>query len=298
MKKAGIILMFVAMFLPARGQNPLLDLPFFPTRDTNHIHEIRTYTIDTMTRERKLKCTEHYDRHGYCSDSTYRNVYDNRGRLILQETYQWVSSTGNTKPRREVLSRCSIDYAADGTVQHVNTESFGKYYEGESNYYLNMQNVHPRFGLMECVYLSKWKQSVDTIRFLREYDSVGRLLRDYCNVENLSGYRDAEYFYDASGRLTACRNYYYESWDTLDYNYAPDGTLISQTGKMYDLDMEADVTITYRPDGTRQERREHWVVYSNPDDISDEYMRYDQRGVLVYWKSPAGITEYEIEYWE
>lgn len=293
MKKTGLILLFFAMLLPAKGQNPLLELPYFPDHTAKHIKVIRTYSVDTLTGARKLKNTEHYDRHGYCCDSAYHNVYDAQGRLVLHETYQWVSSTSNPIPRRELSSRCSVEYTADGIVQHVKNESFGKYYEGAEEFHLLSHKVHPRFGLTECVYLG----GSDTLRFLREYDADGRLLHEYCNDEG-SGYRDCNFFYDASGRIVASRTYYYESWDTLDYNYDASGVLISQTGKLYDLGMEADITITFRPDGTRKERREHWINYEDPTDISVEIIRYDERDVIVCEKGPWGITEYEIEYWE
>lgn len=298
MKKAGLILLFVAMVLPAMGQWALMDLPYFPTHTAKPIKVIRTYSIDTLTGARMLKHTEYYDRHGYSADTAYRNVYDDLGRLVLHETYQWVSSSANPMPRREMMSRCSIEYAADGIVQHVKRESFGKYHEGVSEYQLYSHKVHPRFGLTECVYVIDWgKEYSDTLRYLCEYDSVGRMLHEYRNDEG-DGYRDRKLFYDALGRIVASRTYYYESWDTLDYNYDANGILVSQTGKMYDLDMEADVTITFRPDGTRKERREHWINYDDPMGISDEYYRYDERDVLVYAKSPMGIIEYEIEYWE
>lgn len=298
MKKAGLILLFVAMVLPAMGQWALMDLPYFPTHTAKPIKVIRTYSIDTLSGARMLKHTEYYDRHGYSADTAYRNVYDDLGRLVLHETYQWVSSSANPMPRREMMSRCSFEYAADGIVQHVKRESFGKYHEGVSEYQLYSHKVHPRFGLTECVYVIDWgKEYSDTLRYLCEYDSVGRMLHEYRNDEG-DGYRDRKLFYDALGRIVASRTYYYESWDTLDYNYDANGILVSQTGKMYDLDMEADVTITFRPDGTRKERREHWINYDDPMDISDEYYRYDERDVLVYAKSPMGIIEYEIEYWE
>lgn len=298
MKKAGLILLFVAMVLPAMGQWALMDLPYFPTHTAKPIKVIRAYSIDTLSGARMLKHTEYYDRHGYSADTAYRNVYDDLGRLVLHETYQWVSSSANPMPRREMMSRCSFEYAADGIVQHVKRESFGKYHEGVSEYQLYSHKVHPRFGLTECVYVIDWgKEYSDTLRYLCEYDSVGRMLHEYCNDEG-DGYRDRKLFYDALGRIVASRTYYYESWDTLDYNYDANGILVSQTGKMYNLDMEADVTITFRPDGTRKERREHWINYDDPMDISDEYYRYDERDVLVYAKSPMGIIEYEIEYWE
>lgn len=298
MKKTGLILLFVAMVLPAMGQWALMDLPYFPTHTAKPIKVIRAYSIDTLSGARMLKHTEYYDRHGYSADTAYRNVYDDLGRLVLHETYQWVSSSANPMPRREMMSRCSFEYAADGIVQHVKRESFGKYHEGVSEYRLYSHKVHPRFGLTECVYVIDWgKEYSDTLRYLCEYDSVGRMLHEYCNDEG-DGYRDRKLFYDALGRIVASRTYYYESWDTLDYNYDANGILVSQTGKMYNLDMEADVTITFRPDGTRKERREHWINYDDPMDISDEYYRYDERDVLVYAKSPMGIIEYEIEYWE
>ncbi len=298
MKKAGLILLFVAMVLPAMGQWALMDLPYFPTHTAKPIKVIRAYSIDTLSGARMLKHTEYYDRHGYSADTAYRNVYDDLGRLVLHETYQWVSSSANPMSRREMMSRCSFEYAADGIVQHVKRESFGKYHEGVSEYQLYSHKVHPRFGLTECVYVIDWgKEYSDTLRYLCEYDSVGHMLHEYCNDEG-DGYRDRKLFYDALGRIVASRTYYYESWDTLDYNYDANGILVSQTGKMYDLDMEADVTITFRPDGTRKERREHWINYDDPMDISDEYYRYDERDVLVYAKSPMGIIEYEIEYWE
>lgn len=295
MKKAGLILTFIAMILPSMGQNPSLELSYFPLHTDKHIKVIRTYSVDALSGVRILKNTEHYDRYGYRDDSVYHNVYDDQGRLVLQETYQWISTSANPVPRRKVLSRFSFEYTADGIVQHVRNESFGKYYEGVTEYHLISHTVHPRFGFTECAYVNL--SSSDTLRFLREYASDGRLLHEYCNDEG-AGYRDRVFYSDASGRIVASRTFYYESWDTLDYHYDADGVLVSQTGKLYDLDMEADVTITFRPDGTRKERREHWINYEDPTDISDEIIRYDERDEIVYEKGPWGITEYEIEYWE
>lgn len=291
-------MLFVTMVVSAMGQGLLPELPCFPRRNNENIKVIRSFSVDTLTGARELVHTELYDRHGYSADTAYRNVYDDLGRLVLHETYQWVSSSANPMPRREMMSRCSIEYAADGIVQHVKRESFGKYHEGVSEYQLYSHKVHPRFGLTECVYVIDWgKEYSDTLRYLCEYDSAGRMLHEYCNDEGV-GYRDRNFFYDASGRIVASRTVYYESWDTLDFNYDANGVLISQTGNTYDLDMEADVTITFRPDGTRKERRDHWVSYEDPSDTSDEYCRYDEHDVLVCEKGLWGVTEYEIEYWE
>ena len=298
MKKVGLILILVAMFLSAKGQDQLLDLPYFPSHTLEHIKVKRTYSVDTLTGERKLIHTERYDRHGFSADTSCRNVYDERGRLIMQETYHWISSSSNPMPRREISWRCSIEYNSDGAVKYVKHESFGKYCEGVTECFLVSHKEHPLSGLTECVYSIGWGEGYqDTLRFSREYDADGHLLHEYCSDEG-SGYRDKNFFYDASGRIVASRTYYYESWDTLDYNYDVNGALISQTGKLYELDMEADVTITFRPNGTRRERKEHWIVYSDPTQESDELFLYDEHDVLVYEKTPRGILEYEIEYWE
>ena len=297
MKRLCIILLLAAAFLPAVAQDPLVDLPWLPTRDTNHIRTIRTYKVDTLTGQRKLLSTEHYDRHGYDSGESYRMTYDRQGRLTGWESLSTRWPINDPKPRIIPATTYTLAYDAAGTVQYIRNV----YYDTNVvEYRLINKEVHPRYGLIEYKYVRRvsgldW---TDTVYIRREYDNTGRMLREHCHDDGGDAYHEYSFFYDASGRLIACRNYYYEAWDTLDFNYASDGTLISQTGKMYDLDMEADVTISFRPDGMRQERREHWVNYSDPDDISDEYMRYDQRGVLVYWKSPQGVTEYEIEYWE
>ena len=295
MKRTSLLILLTVVCLSAMGQGPLLDLPYFPYRTTKNIKVIRTYAVDTLTGARKLTHTERYDRNGYCDDTTYNYVYDAQGRLVLRESFQWVSTSDNSMPRREVESRCSIEYTADGIVQHIRYERFGKHYEGVSECHLLSYKEHPRFGMTECVYV--YQRSFDTLRFLREFAPDGRLLHEYCNDEG-GGYRDRKLYYDASGCIIASRTYYYESWDTLDYHYDANGVLVSQTGKMYDLDMEADVTITFRPDGTRVERREHWINYEDPTDTSDEYCRYDEHDVIIYVKDDRGVIEYEIEYWE
>ncbi len=293
MRKAGIMMLFVTIVASAMGQGLLPELPCFPRRNNENIKVIRLFSVDTLTGARELVHTELYDCHGYSTDSAYRNVYDDQGRLVLHETYSWVSTSANPMPHREVSSRCSIEYAADGIVQHAKTERFSKYNEGVEEYNLLSHKLHPRFGYTECVYLS----GNDTLRFLREYASDGRLLHEYCD-DGGTGYRDRVFCYDASGRVFASRTYYNEAWDTLDYHYDANGVLTSQTGKMYELFMEADVTITFHPNGSRKEEWDHWVNHEDPSDTSDEYCRYDEHDVLVCEKGLWGVTEYEIEYWE
>lgn len=290
-------MVFMTMAVTAMGQWPLDEMTWILQRDTNHIRTIRTYAVDSLTGTRQLKLTEHFDRYGYRDDSTCRNEYDGQGRLTMTESYQWVSPTEGAMPQRETCWRCRLTYSPDGTVQHIKTENYTR--EGtmeQRDMILLSQKEHPRFGLTECIYLG----AVDTIRFRRKYDDAGHLLSTYCDIENLTGYHDTRYFYDASGRLVAQRNIYYEAWDTLDYHYDSHGVLTSQTGRMYEIDMEAEVVIGFRPNGTPQEKTEHWTLYEDASEPFHDYshFRYDERGVLVYYKSSEGITEFEIEYWE
>ena len=298
MRKGCLLIVFMTMAMTAMGQWPLDEMTWILHRDTNHIRTIRTYAVDTLTGTRQLKLTEYFDRYGYRDDSTCHNEYDDQGRLTMTESYQWVSSTVGANPHRETIWRCSLTYSPDGAVQHIKTENYTR--EGTMNHrdmILLSRKLHPRFGLTECTY---YLGAFDTIRFRREYDDSGHLLSTYCDIENLNGYHDTRYFYDASGRIVAQKNIYYEAWDTLDYHYDSHGVLTSQTGHMYEIDMEAEVTITFRPDGTRQESIEHWTSYEDASEPFYDYShsRYDERGVLVYYKSPEGITEFEIEYWE
>lgn len=297
MKKMVLILLMMAAVLSATAQDPLADLPWLPSRDTNHIRTKRAYYTDNRTGERQLLFTVQYDRHGFYADSTHHNVYDSQGRLTMQEVYTWVSSTANPIPHRKTKERWSIEYAYDGAVQHIRHEFNGYGQSDVEDYCLHSRKVHPRFGLTDCIFIYNGNNTSDTLGFHREYDSAGHLLREWCS-EGLEEYGDFRYSYDASGRLATRVNIYYESWDSLSYHYDPHGVLTSATGKAYDLDMEADVTITFRPDGTRLEGREHWIVYSDPSYSEDNYIRYDEHGLEVYRKAVHGIEEYEIEYWE
>ena len=297
MKKMVLPILFVALAVTAMAQDPLADLPWFPTRDTNNIRTKSAFSIDKHTGKRQLLFTVQYDRHGFYADSAHHNVYDAQGRLTMQEVYTWVSSVANPMPQRRTKERWSIEYASDGAVQHIRHEVDEYGYSDVADYYLHSRKVHPQFGLTDCVFLYKGNYMPDTLGYYRVYDTVGHLLREYCS-EGLEEYGDFRYSYDASGRLATRVNIYYESWDSLSYHYDPQGVLTSATGKSYDLDMEADVTVTFRPDGTRLEGREHWIVYSDPSYSEDVYIRYDEHGLEVYRKAVYGGEEYEIKYWE
>ena len=200
--------------MPAVAQDPMVDLPWLPTRDTTGLRTLRVYRVDTLTGERKLAWTEDYDQHGFLADSLDKLTYDAQGHLLHEEC----NSTGYT-------------------------DIFG----------------------------------------------------------------DVTYRYDASGRRSAYRGYYYECSDSMDYVYDAQGVLTGMKGLFYDLGMEADVVVRCRPDGTRIEAWEYWREYVDDpegpsgfklsDDAGVYHMRYDERGALVYQKDPSGIMEYERVYW-
>ncbi|MBQ4377130.1 MAG: hypothetical protein II793_05505, partial [Bacteroidales bacterium] len=122
MKKMVLPILFVALAVTAMAQDPLADLPWFPTRDTNNIRTKSAFSIDKHTGKRQLLFTVQYDRHGFYADSAHHNVYDAQGRLTMQEVYTWVSSVANPMPQRRTKERWSIEYASDGAVQHIRHE--------------------------------------------------------------------------------------------------------------------------------------------------------------------------------
>ena len=317
MKKIKVILLaFCAMasIVPAAAQDAEVDLPFFPYRDTNHVRTMRIYRVDTLTGERKLQQTNHYDRHGFMYDSLDVLVYDSKGRLtecvhrVLRKTPR------GPKPQVEVSRRFSVDYDADGTVRRVRRVDDGNPDSVYTTYERISYKRHPRFGLTDYTFLitcSIWDDYVDTAFFRREYDEKGHLLREASrkDADDGDGYYDVQYYYDASGRRIAERGYYYESADTLNYHYDERGVLTGMTGIIYDLDIEVEVEISYRPDGTHSEMWQRWHPYvvdpENPmnDKLSEDYdvayTRFDSHGMAVYQKYPGwGVTEWEIEYWE
>ena len=75
------------------------DVPWMPYRDTNHIHIIRTYHIDTATLERKLVSTIEYDRHGYQVSPTILLTYNEKGQLV--KMIHWHSYADNPYPYQQ-----------------------------------------------------------------------------------------------------------------------------------------------------------------------------------------------------
>ena len=295
--------------MSAFAQDPQVELPWMPERDTNHIRTIKAYLIDTITGTRNLNYTIHYDQHGFITNSLNSLIYDSQGRLIEYiEPIEYMDSI-------KILpsyNRYKITYTPDGVVQRIEIKFFDSSY---SIYELLTHETHPKYGLINYTFLctNKYGETdkvVDTAFFRREYDTKGHLIHEEWNTTNyyFGNFSNITYRYDDSGRRIAQRGYYHECSDTLNYIYDAQGVLTGMEGILYDLDLEADVIIRCRPDGTRIEAWEYWYSYEeDPNDSekikrSDDndiyHMRYDDRGVLIYMKYPMGITEFEIEYWE
>lgn len=311
-----ITLAFCALggLLPVAAQDAEVDLPFLPYRDTNHVRTMRIYRVDTLTGERELQQTNHYDRHGFMYDSLDVLVYDSKGRLTEYVHRVLRSTPRNPMPQVEVVRRISVEYDADGTVRRVRRVDCGNPDSVYTTYECISYKRHPRFGLIDYTFLvtcSIWDDYVDTAFFRREYDEKGHLLREESRkyADDGDGYYYVQYYYDASGRRIAESGSYYESADTLNYHYDERGVLTGMTGIIYDLDIVVEVEISYRPDGTRSEMRQRWHPYvvdpENPmnDKLSEDYdvayTRYDSHGMAVYQKYPGWpVSEWEIEYWE
>ena len=309
MRKRPFILLILCMvcnIMPAMAQDPEMDLPWLPYRDTCGIRTIRNYKVDTLTGERKLLWTDHYDRHGFKYDSTDVLVYDAQGRLT-----EFVQH-GTTYIPDNKTWRCKITYASDGTVQRI--EDVYPQDSPYQTYELLTHKTHPKYGLLDYTFrrtitISDDHVEVDTVFFRREYDAQGHLLHEEKNGTVYTDFfSDIIYRYDTSGRRIAQRGYYYEAWDTMDCQYDAQGVLTGMKGTSYSLDMEAEVVTRCRPDGTPIESWEYWRVYeADPekptetklsDDYEVYYTRYDSRGKIVYQKDSSGIMEYEIEYWK
>ena len=295
--------------MPAAAQDPMVDLPWLPTRDTTGLRTLRVYRIDTLTGERKLAWTESYDRHGFLADSLDKLTYDAQGRLTEYVRTKTTYVLGSNIPRLKVSWRCRITYGADGTVQRIENE----YPEDSAHvtYELLTHKVHPKYGLLEYSFRRSgtYEDYIDTVFLRREYDAQGHLLHEEFNSTigfEYDNVYDIRYYYDASGRRSAYRGYYYECADSMDYVYDAQGVLTGMKGLFYDLGMEADIEVLCRPDGTRIESWEYWYDYET--DFEEPgirfrsakpavyYYRYDAQGQLIYEKS-FGITEYEREYW-
>lgn len=318
MKKKNRMKNFLFIFmilssLCAMAQGPQVVLSWMPTRDTNHIKAIRYYKYDTVTLERTLNYTENYDRHGYQTHPLTKLTYNDQGLLTRRVTLRERFSAANPMGWIDTANICDITYSPNGVIQRIKTVRYGYYHDPEDDtvvvdYELVSHQTHPAYGLQDytfkCCYNTNSRKRVwcDTVYLRREYDDYGRLLKQYSNYED--DHENLNYHYRVDGRVDYRVCYYYESWDSLSYHYDANGLLTHMTGRLYDLDMEADVTIRCQPDGRRIEERQVWYIYED-DGLSaigtTELHEYDSHGLLLRSRIIGSKVPYfdrEIDYWE
>lgn len=309
MRRYSIILLFwcvMGYFMPALAQDPQVDLPWMPQRDTNGIRTIRAYSVDTLTGSRKLMRTTHYDRHGFMARPTDRDrlTYDTQGRLT---EYTSFNDDGT------LAMMCNITYASDGIVQRI--EIVDDYYP-TITYELLTHKTHPKYGLLDYTFRCKTTNTYDgndyfdTVFIRREYDTQGHLLHEEQGGSQGEWSRNISYRYDASGRRIARSGIYYEWADTVDYLYNDQGVLTGMKGGWYGFGEEGEFVVRCHPDGTPIEKREYYrefewdletgeVKQTDKPAVLLSIERYDDKGVLIYEKNylEMSVTEYEIEYW-
>lgn len=298
--------------LVAIAQGPQVVLPWMPPRDTNHIKTIRYYKYDTVTLERTLNYTENYDRHGYQTHPLTLLTYNDQGLLTRRVGLRERFSAANPTGWIDTADKWDIYYSSDGEALRVKNEWYGYYHNpgqdtNSAEFELVAHKTHPVYGLLDYTfrgcYISNGELfECDTFYYRHEYDDKGHLLRQYTNYGD-----DRENFtfhYRPDGRVEYRIGYYYESWDSLSYHYDDNGVLTHMTGKLYDLDGEADVTIRCRPDGRRIEERQVWYIYEE-EGLSTtgttEIYEYDSHGLLIRGRTEGSKTPWydrEIDYWE
>ena len=320
MKKHLLVFSFYLLVIIAshsQSQWSSIDMPFMPKRDTNHIHILRTYTIDdTLTMERKLLSTEEYDRHGYPVSPDIQLTYNEKGQLVkyvrFEHHYDWEGHwRRDTVPTVVSL----IQYTPEGIVWQVKSTQY--YDNGDSNslntYELITYKTHPQYGVLDCSYLHTGQFGFDhpdgpstyqnTSYFRRQFDSLGHLLHQDEVDDWTETHTSLHYHYHPNGRVAYRTGTYYEFEDSIVYQYDTAGKLNGMIGKYYDLEEEGDVVIRCRPDGKWIEQITHWHPYG---DIPYPYQQtqrvlYDTHGMPVSDRllGPEGhYIEYEIVYWK
>ena len=285
------------------------DMPWMPHRDTNHIHIIRTYDIDTVTMERKLVTTIEYDRHGYQVSPSILLTYNEKGQLV-----KYVLVGENEQGEHTDTSLVyQIQYNPDGVVCLVDISQYFSYDSTLNTYELVTYRTHPTYGVLDCSYLVTHKIAFhypdgpsvyqDTTYFRQQFDKNGHLLHRTIFDRSTMEYTILSYHYDAAGLLTYRIGEYFEFADSLVYQYDADGKLTGMIGTYYDIGDEGDVIIRCRPDGKPIEKMIHWHSYAdNPYPYQQtQDILYDSHGLMVSsrWIGPdAHYIMREIEYWE
>ena len=297
-----IFICMVFSALSATAQGPQVDLPWMPTRDTNHIKTIRYYKYDTVTLERTLNYTENYDRHGYLTSPLTQLTYNDKGQLTRRVSLEKHSNVANPMGWIDTAEVWDIRYSPDGVIQQINAVFHESGLTTVYSFDLISHKSHPVYGLLD--YSFNWCRTngedvfCDTIYYHREFDDNGHLRRESRRYDDMS--EEITYSYRADGRILNRVGYYYESRDSLSYHYDANGVLTHMTGKLYDLGMEADVFIRCQPDGRKIEERQVWHIYEDDSEFTEIY-EFDSHGLLLRSRIEGSKTPYydcEIDYWE
>ena len=299
---ASVLLWMFAFALSTMGQD---NLPWLPNRDTNHIRTLRTYLIDSSTGKRRLIKQEEFDQHGYETCPNITLTYDELGRLTRRVELTKVTSVSTGEVRMDTVEVYDIQYSPDGKVNTCTLVQAQGEYATIITYRLVPTEKNPCCIEQTYYHTRNFTRHTevysDTVRWRRCYDEEGRIVSeetddyyledlDYCNVY---------YTYDRLGRKATCRRDYYEYSESLSYHYDLEGNLYGMTGKGWDATMECDIVVRFRPNGTQAESWNHWRDVLEPD-VADEnvHRRYDERGVMIYYKDNRLQYECEVEYWE
>ena len=298
-----LVCLFVSVVVLALGSSAQ---NWMPMRDTNHIRILRSYLIDSTTGERSLLKHEEYDRQGYLTGENISLTYNERGQLIRRVEVQKTDPDRTGTVRMDTVEMYDIHYSPDGKVDFCTWVQSQGEYAMVNTYRLIPLKEKP--GCKDLAYLHSWhftRQDTvfywDTVIWRHCYDGQGRLVSD--EQGDYGGrdidYSNSYYTYDSLGRVSTCVSRSYEYEDSLTYHYDRDGHLTGMTGKGYDVTLECDIVIHCRPDGTYSESWMHWRDVTDTD-VAEEvvYSRYDERGVMIYYKDNRLNYEFEIEYWE
>lgn len=317
----GIALLLLVAPLRAQTSWAVEALPFMPSRDSTHLSCVTEYEPSTVVMgARSLKSISHYDRQGYLHDEATKNQYDDFDRLVGRiETYRYWDDVIQAV-RCDTTYRIRIDYSVEGLVDRFRTISCHRTSAGFDSTIEDIRLVRYDYddwlGITRCVYSKEVSSfaalghyrarltghSIDTLILERQFDSLGRLLREaYRGGAEALGDYEKLYGYDDSGRiLYEIRR---DDWgrDSLGYRYNSLGNLIEKSGKSWTPEQESDVTIIYRPDGSPKEKttiyyEEDWDYGANPENRVIERLYYDKHGNLTR-KEAETVREYDNEYW-
>lgn len=317
-KRTSTLLLWMAMTAASFGQAEwVMDASLWlPQRKTNHLRSLRTYIpSDSIMGARRLESTAYYDRHGYQTSDSIRLGYDDEGRLT--ERLVLAPSHGTPSQGYDTIVRQRIYYSPEGLVAYFAEESFQHW--GHTSYSDTVTEIYQLIshkystshGITECRYRRTYSDPdkglliIDSCGHLREFDSLGRMIRQRRWQMN-EDFHDEKISYGSDGRkqFTIFQSGYWH--DSTAYQYNQRGELISSSGELSEGQTVMAHFASYRPNGTPI--LETTIEYSYDPELED-YDRtlgittrcyYDSHGTLIRYENPLQphpVVEYDPEYW-